>query len=185
MAMSPMEIVGSAEVSALSDFGACFETFRVEAFRFECLPEYFVDEEADAFRAYVAGQDRPANLNIEWINLLQAAKTRGAQVKRVRLLPRPKTEYVKFEYYWGYKPQREFGEEIRLVEPTILKEINNLPLAMDYWLFDRNVGFLMIYDLAGRFLGVLALPTRLSWKSSQMTPWTCSRQRLYVKDGRL
>lgn len=153
-AMNPLEVMASSRVCPLEEFGAAFEGFRLEAFRLECLPTYSVDEERDALSLFRRKQPRPASLNSEWLEILDSVRKRNAIVRRIRLLPQIPSEYIHFEYEWGYRVSALHGEEIRglrVTEDLIAK----FPVLIDFWLFDSRTAFLMLYDFAGRFLGVL------------------------------
>ena len=130
--------------------GKLFESFRVSAFRLECLPAYDVTEDAerDAYRLWLAG-DRPQAPDREWPKLVASVVAAGKTVQRVRVI-HGMTDYIRFELEWGYPSNVAAGEDIRVLE---LGADDESP-ALDYWLFDSVVAVRLLYDGTGQFLGV-------------------------------
>src|ERR1700674_4558028 len=157
--MNPMEIMADAEKCTLPEFGLNFQSFKEEAFRLECLPIYRVNSETTAIQQFERGEPKPVPFNQDWIDILESAKSRGATISRIRLLPRPITSYVKFEYSWGYLPQQNLGEEVRAIDLHRIDVLASATLVIDHWIFDRSNAFLMVYDFMGQFMGVLKAGT--------------------------
>ena len=132
------------------ELGKLFESFRYSAFRLECLPSYDVteDDEAEALQLFRHGRPEPPwRKDRAWLQTVRAAKQRGAQMQRVRLVESPLTNYQRFQCAWGYPANVTAGEDIRILDhrPSGL-------LAVDYWLFDDTTAVVLEYDDAGRFL---------------------------------
>jgi hypothetical protein len=130
------------------DLGNLFESFRVSAFRLECLPAYDVTEDAEreAFRCWKSGEELP-RVEREWLLTVRRAVARGARMQRVRMVSTQPTEYQRFQFAWGYQENTAAGEEIAILdhEPSGL-------LRVDFWLFDDATAVVLEYDDAGRFL---------------------------------
>lgn len=132
------------------ELGRLFESFTVSAFRLECLPSYDVteDDEAEAWRQFRHGRPEPPwKKDRLWLQTVRAAKRRGAQMQRVRMVESPLTDYQRFQCAWGYPANVEAGEDILILE--------NRPdglLAVDFWLFDDEIAVVLEYDEEGRFL---------------------------------
>jgi hypothetical protein len=118
----------------MTTFAEAFETFEREAFRLETLPAYDVPGQEDL---------------AEWHATLDAGRARGAVFRRVHVVERPLSEYLRWEVE-QYKLNAQHGEKIRLVEA---KSADDVPT--DFWLFDRGHAFDMQYDEDGRFLGAV------------------------------
>ena len=154
--MDPMDAFASSQKLSLEEFGQHFETFRSRAFRFECLPIYRVASEKGAFINFSRGEKNPpSDFNENWIEILKKVSSRRAEIQRVRLLTSTPTEYIRFECEWGYKRQTKYGEKILFLEENTFKKINNFSITIDYWLFDEDIAYYMIYDFVGQFMGVL------------------------------
>jgi hypothetical protein len=137
------------------DLGKLFESFRVSAFRLECLPAYDVTEDAEreAFRCWKSGEERPP-VEREWLLTVRRAVGRGARMQRVRMVSTQLTEYQRFQFAWGYQENTAAGEEISILdhEPPGL-------LRVDFWLFDDRTAVVLEYDDAGRFLRAVMAET--------------------------
>ena len=137
------------------DLGKLFQSFRSTAFRLECLPAYAVteDEEAQAFRHWLNGE-QPPEKEREWPKLVASAVAAGKSMQRVRLVPEPPSQYLRFQMVWGYPANVAAGEDIRMLnhEPPGL-------LKVDFWLFDNEVAVVLEYDEQGRFLRAVVAET--------------------------
>jgi hypothetical protein len=134
------------------DLASLFESFRSTAFRLECLPAYAVteDDESEAFRLWLAGE-QPPQQEREWPKLCASAVAAKKSMQRVRLVPQPASEYVRFQMAWGYPANVAAGEDIRILdhEPAGL-------LKVDFWLFDDTTAVVLEYDDDGKFLRAVA-----------------------------
>ena len=128
-------------------FGALFTSFRSSAFRLEQLQVYDVPSEVEALAAW--HRDGSAAPNVAWCRTIRAARSRGASMRRVRVLIEPLSDYTRWELT-GMRWSVEAGEDIRVL---VAGELGEWPSGPDYWLFDDEVGVLMAYDEAGRFRG--------------------------------
>lgn len=130
------------------DLASLFDSFRSTAFRLECLSAYAVteDDEAQAFRLWLAGQ-QPPQKEREWPKLCASAVAARKSMQRVRLVTQPLSDYLRFEMEWGYPPNVAAGEDIRILdhEPAGL-------LKVDFWLFDETTAVVLEYADDGRFL---------------------------------
>jgi hypothetical protein len=145
------------------DLGKLFESFRVSAFRLECLPAYDVTEDAEreAFRCWKSGEERPP-VEREWLLTVRRAVGRGARMQRVRMVSTQLTEYQRFQFAWGYQENTAAGEEISILdhEPPGL-------LRVDFWLFDDATAVVLEYDDAGRFLRPVVAETVAPYRQAR------------------
>lgn len=162
---APYELFAKLTVAPLAEFGAAFEKFEGCAFRLECLPSYLVEEEVEHLGAYKRGDPCPPGMNIEWLQFLESARSKGRVVQRVRLVPqhRDVLDYFGFEAEWGYKENIRAGEQIKLMPSANLAGYaNRVPILQDYWLFNDARCYVIFYDLLGRFLGTIRVPDNVA-----------------------
>lgn len=136
------------------DFNYLFDRFEHEAFRLETLPVYTVDEEQETFAAFLAGTAPPLTeltFFSEWHDSIRGVTAKGGQVKRVRILDDPPTDYQRFEI-WAGQFNTAAGEILTYLKRSQAAEID-LPLASDWWLFDSKHLARMQFDTDGRPLG--------------------------------
>lgn len=159
--MNSIDFFYSLRPHPLPDFGKHFSSCKKSAFRLELLSIYTVPEEEKAIALYLAGDpEPPADFNKEWIDILERANRDSVKFSRVRVIDGPLTDYIRFEFDWGYRKNIKFGEDIRfLMRDKIGPFQTPVPVLKDFWLFDDQDCFLMEYDYYGRFLGVTKVPS--------------------------
>ncbi|MEU9874971.1 DUF6879 family protein [Streptomyces phaeochromogenes] len=143
--------------SAPRSLGDLFDTFQREAFRLETLDDYSRSGSTDAYRAFLDGQERPADYNADWLDEVRTHTEAGRRMYRVHVLTRPLTPYLRFELGWGYVTNATAGEEFFILDVT--DRPNPLPPDVgDFWLTDSTTAAPMHYSDDGKFLGVDVLP---------------------------
>ncbi len=139
--------------SGAPEFRALFDTFAHSVFRLEALQAYQGARERDLLADFLAGRPRPADpLKADWTSMITANVQAGKSVQRVHVVREPLTDYLRFELTWGYEPNAEAGEDIRVVRVD-----DDWPRELprhDYWLFDATDLYDMHYDNDGVLLGV-------------------------------
>ncbi|MDF3293750.1 MULTISPECIES: DUF6879 family protein [Streptomyces] len=129
-----------------------FSEFEQEAFRLETLDDYSRSGSVDAYHAFLAGQEQPEEFkSSDWVTTVRNATRAGRRVYRVHIVSRPLTDYLRFEFGWGYQRNMAVGEEFFILDIT--EQENPIPEAPDFWLFDNQVISAMNYDGNGKFLG--------------------------------
>ncbi|MGI5481073.1 DUF6879 family protein [Streptomyces lavendofoliae] len=136
--------------------GELFDTFKQEAFRLETLDDYSRSGNTDAYQAFLAGEQQPADYNEAWVSELRAHTSKGKRVYRVHVLSRPLGAYLRFELGWGYQKNATGGEEFFILDTT--DRPNPLEGAPDFWLMDNQTPAVMNYSDGGSFLGADVLP---------------------------
>ena len=152
------------QVIPLAEFGAEFDTFKREAFRLEGLQVFDVPEEKESFARFQLDRKAqpPDGLNEEWHQIIRKAAQRGAIMKRLRIAILPLADYLLFEIAWGYSRSVEEGEAISILEVGCYADVPvQNDFLKDFWLFDDSRGYVVDYDLRGRFLGVWKADTEL------------------------
>ncbi|MFF3001336.1 DUF6879 family protein [Kitasatospora sp. NPDC057940] len=143
------------------DFENLFSTFRREAFRLETLDDYSGSSSAESIRAFLDGEQQPADYNHEWVEEVRANTGSGKRMYRVHILSRPLTPYLRFELGWGYTKNATAGEEFFILDTT--EQPNPLDGVPDFWAFDESMVVTMSYGDGGTFLGAGKESTAEKW----------------------
>ena len=128
-----------------------FDTFTRDATRIEALPSFRIAEEAPALAAAREGKRPDLEFLREWHEYLDEVSASGRTSRRLRLASSPLTEYERFEIEWAYASNAEHGEQVRLVSRS------ESPDMKDYWIFDGESVFEMLYGPDGSFIGSQAV----------------------------
>jgi len=127
-------------------WAAYFRDFTVSAFRLETLSAYNVDDEFDEYQRFLAGERPPADLYYGWLDTVAGHAAAGRSMQRVRVVSRPLSDYVRYEFEWGYEFNVKAGEDIRILDVT--NRDVELP-DLDFWMFDSTAVVHMNYDETG------------------------------------
>lgn len=149
------ELFSSAQMVDTRTFSGEFATFVRSARRVELLPAYFAPDEQESFKQYLRGEPVDSEFNSAWHDILKKARTRGARVERLRAIPDSPTPYLCFEILHGYKHNATHGEQVSFVSHEALIRDAGIGALIDYWVFDDQRLYIMIYDFRGQFIGVL------------------------------
>ena len=135
------------------EFGGLFRSFQRTAFRLETLPEYRTGSEDESIRRFLAGEDRPQATEKKqaWVQLIRSHAAAGRRMGRVHLIRGDSTDYLRWEIQWGYLPNAEAGEDIRILQvgEGELPELG----TEDFWLFDDERAVRMLYRPNGQWPG--------------------------------
>lgn len=122
-------------------------------FRLETLDHYDVSSDGGDFRRYMRGESGPdAERKAAWHKVLQADLDRGVTTSRVHVVRSPLSDYLRYEFEWGYAHNLAY-EAIRildLAEQPLPAELDGIG---DFWLADGHAAAVMHYDQDGRYLG--------------------------------
>lgn len=126
-----------------------FLTVKKLAFRLEVLPHYADNSSGDSadLEYFKATGSVPEKHNETWIKLIEAARRRGATVLRLRAVSDPLSPYENFELRQGYNAGLRAGEQIHIIERSILSR------PFDYWCFDGELIEVIKYGDYGEHLG--------------------------------
>jgi hypothetical protein len=146
-----------------------FRDFEGSAFRLELHPIYTMPGEADELRRFRAGELPPADYHYSWLDTVAQAKKAGKTIRRVRVVKRPLTDYIQYEFSWGFVYNVEAGEDIHVLDLTG-RPGPNLP-DHDFWLFDDSTVVKMLYRPDGTQIGRELvehpdLDSYLSWRDA-------------------
>lgn len=120
-----------------------FREFTSSAFRLELHQVYTMPGEAEELRRFRAGEAPPAGYHYGWLDTVAAARQAGKDMRRVRVVRRPLTDYTRYEFTWGFAYNVTAGEDIRILDVTDRASVA-LP-ARDFWLFDERTVVDMLY----------------------------------------
>ncbi|MGQ0779077.1 MAG: DUF6879 family protein [Pseudonocardiales bacterium] len=141
------------------DLMRMLRVFAASAFRLETRQSYADDGEAAAFREWREHghvPDSTGPLIAEWTGLVRAHVDRGAIMRRVHVVSRPLTDYVRFELALQQAHSVPAGERVRVVDAGLHPE---LARADDFWLLDDRVGVRLSYDDAGKLTRLRRMTT--------------------------
>lgn len=142
------------------ELGDLLDQAQVELFRLEVLDAYDVATDGGDFARYLAGEPGPDLARKgPWLDRLRQDAARGLHNSRVHVVRSPLTDYLRYEMEWGYAPNAEAGEDIRIVDLAETEAPTGLP-DHDFWLMDDRIAVIMHYDEGNRFLGAAAAPER-------------------------
>jgi hypothetical protein len=134
-------------------FFELFTSFERTARRLETRDRYDIPGERESFQRFLAGEpDDPDELILRdrWLSNLRTATAAGKRFERVRVVPEPLTDYLRFEVR-GTRYNVDFGEDVRYVHRN---QANALGLpAHDFWVFDSSRLVLMYFTADNRHLG--------------------------------
>jgi hypothetical protein len=133
------------------------DRFTSDALRYETLTYYDVASDGDDFARFLAGEPGPSPEVVGgWGRWVQQQRSRGATVRRVRVLREPPSDYLRFEMGWAYVANVSAGEDIRILDLTERPAPAEVVDA-EFWMLDRQRIALMAYSMAGKFLHAHAL----------------------------
>lgn len=131
-------------------FSRLFSEFAHTAYRLEVRTAYGVTDEDVPFQKYLAGEDPGIQWLQPWLDLMSAQTRKGKQVRRVRVVDDPPSDYLRWEI--DNTPYNlRAGEDIRYLSRGRANELD-LPRT-DYWIFDDSLLALLEFDEDDRFLG--------------------------------
>ncbi|WP_329044244.1 hypothetical protein OG738_24045 [Amycolatopsis sp. NBC_01488] len=136
------------------ELGRLFRTFRLSAFRLETFPVYDVASEREEYDRFLAGEKPPADLHYGWLDIVAGHREAGRSMQRVRVVSRPLTDYVRYEFEWGFQFNVRSGEDIRILDLT--NRALDLP-QQDFWFFDDSTIVRLDYDEDGAVSGRMRL----------------------------
>lgn len=160
--MDSMKVFNDLEQIDINSFFSCFSNFEHNAFRLEMLDIYNVSGEIEEYQQFLNGDTPPINANEDWVEIINGAYSRGAEINRVRWARKPFSTYLNYEILWGYRASVDAGEKISVIIGDAMPSFKTIvPILKDFWLFDNKECYLLEYDFVGTFLGINKLPNSL------------------------
>lgn len=125
------------------------------AWRLETLDDYRVGSDGSDVDRYLAGEPDPdPGRKNPWLAELRAERATGKRRGRVHMLTTPLSDYLRYECEWGYVPNSDAGEDIRILDLTTTPRPAGIP-DEDFWLLDDEHVLRMVYGPDHRFLGAI------------------------------
>lgn len=130
--------------------------------RVETLSRYTSASDRDWVAAYLHGEQKPdVEAKREWLDILSGHAAAGHPVRRVRVVQRPVSDYVRYSCEWSYVDNAAAGEQVR-----VLDEDDDDPdaadlahLVGDFYVADDRV-ITMRYDADGAFVSAEVVADR-------------------------
>jgi hypothetical protein len=126
--------------------------FTSTLFRLETLDTYDVGSSVEDYQRYLTGQPGPVNKGA-WMEVIRNEVARGLHTYRVHVVRSPLTDYLRYEFEWGYTCNAEAGEHIRILDTAEQTKPDPVPDDEDFWLIGDEHLVLMHYTPEGRFEG--------------------------------
>lgn len=135
-----------------------------DVLRVETLGSYLSDTDRDWLDAYLRGDPKPdAELKRAWLDRLARAAQRGHPWRRLRIIPRPVPDYVRYACEWSYVDNAAVGEEIRVMDQADWpEEVDGVVSCGDFYVADATV-IAMNYDADGQFRNAEAVDEYEMW----------------------
>ncbi|TCP56077.1 hypothetical protein EV191_10117 [Tamaricihabitans halophyticus] len=140
-------------------------------FRLETLSQYSVDSDGDDYLRYLAGEAEPVNKT--WPDVIRDEVSRGLITYRVHVVSSPLTDYLRYQFEWGYAYNAAAGERIRILDVTERAKPPEV-VNKDFWLIGDEHLLLMHYMSDGAFRGAtIAEPELLpQYTAARDAAWT-------------
>ncbi|WP_267246565.1 DUF6879 family protein [Streptomyces sp. PR69] len=132
-----MSVDGSSPVLLEgNEWKAYFRNFKHSAFRLEVHQTYTMPAEADSFRDFLSGAQRPESFNAPWHQTIREHTAAGRTMVRAKVVRRPLTPYSRYLFEWGIPGNVAAGEDYQIVDLTD-RTNPGLP-EQDFWMFDES-----------------------------------------------
>jgi len=118
------------------DFRRLCVTFEHTAFRLETRDRYLDDEEQEPLRRFLAGESPDDAWFMDWYETVEQLTAAGRQMKRVRVVSEPHSDYTRFGIDLARRLNVPSGEDIRYLPRRRARELS-LP-DEDFWLLDST-----------------------------------------------
>ncbi len=129
-----------------------------EAFRLETLDRYAVPGEAGTVRRYLAGAPHEKTEFVRsWADYVADMVASGVTYHRVHVVQSPLSDYLRYEFEWGYAEYARRGERAYILDTAEVLQPDGVP-DYDFWLLDNTHVIRMHYEPSGAFLGAELLP---------------------------
>ena len=141
----------------MNNFDKNWRSAKKSVFRLQGRAEYKVTGQAENIAQWKLGKldlDKDKFWQ-KWMGSLKNAKTRGLAIQRVRVSPKPLTDYIKFESDVWRKYLSQTGEKLFFLDcDEYQKIIAGLGFnPKDFWLFDDKILLIFNYDKTGQLAG--------------------------------
>jgi len=145
----------------MNNFDKNWRSAKNNIFRLEGRAEYRVPGEQENIEKWKKGElDMKNNKEWQgWMGSLKSAKAKGIATKRVRVVPKPLPDYIKYEISLWQDHSTKNGEELFFINSEEYQKI----VAgcgfnpKDFWLFDDKKLLILNYSHNGQFSGEILI----------------------------
>ncbi|MFA6375880.1 MAG: DUF6879 family protein [Candidatus Paceibacterota bacterium] len=145
----------------MNNFDKSWRSAKTSIFRLEGRPAYKVAGEQKNIAEWKKGElDLGGDKEWQkWMVLLKSAQTKKIAVQRVRVVPSPLPDYIKFEIDSWQKYSVKNGETFFFLDAKDYQEIITACgfNSKDFWLFDDQSLLIFNYDKSGQFTGEILI----------------------------
>lgn len=105
------------------------------AWRLEVQQVYTIPSEAEDLAAFLRGDPVPDEY--PWRDYVREQVSKGIYMGRVHVVEQPLTDYLRFQFAWGYELTVPVGEDVGIIDLSTTPN-PGLP-DEDFWLYDDHV----------------------------------------------
>ncbi|MPZ65628.1 MAG: hypothetical protein GEU83_08965 [Pseudonocardiaceae bacterium] len=137
-------------VLTTEEFAELFRSARCSARHMENRDRYDVPGEREELRRFLDGDWTESDERHErtgWERTVRGLVDQGRRFERVRIVPEPLTDYLRFELF-GCRLNVEFGEDVRYLDRAEAVRLD-LP-DHDFWVFDSTTLVLLRFTADDR-----------------------------------
>jgi Family of unknown function (DUF6879) len=140
-----------------------FRAFVATAWRLEVRTSYGLLADDRPYQDFLAGREPDLAGLTPWLDLMrEQIRGRGKRVERVRVVDRPPSDFLRWEYHVN-RWNAEAGEDIRYLTREMADDLH-LP-AYDFWIFDDAAVAFMVFAGSGEFTGpILVDDEAVTWQ---------------------
>ena len=134
--------------------GEAFSSFKKSAKRLEVLQEYHIEGgELEQYNNFCEGKKVEEFDDLkEWNKFIRQSTEQGKIIERIRVVKNPVSKYIKFEIELGYISSQKCGQVVDFISFEKFNKINKTNINNEFWIFDDEIIFEMIYNEKGEFL---------------------------------
>lgn len=141
-----------------TELGEIIEATQRSIFRLEAMAEYNVTAADRDVTRYLAGEEPDMDRKQAWLDTLRARVARGIELRHVRVLRTPLSDYDRMACEWGFDYNVQTGQQVRVWDTSrhSAGELAHIDAAGDFYLLDSGTLLQMFYNEAGGFTGALS-----------------------------
>ncbi|WP_156993754.1 DUF6879 family protein [Pseudonocardia acaciae] len=122
--------------------------------RVQTLDRYNVASDEGKYECYLNGEPKPMTPFLEgWYQELRDDAAVGRVWRNVHVVKLPLTDYLRYQFEWGYAYNVRAGQDVRVVDTQTHPEAELFFDPGDFYVFEHNEILHMRYDKEGHFLG--------------------------------
>lgn len=153
----PAQLLGERGDLTVSDLGGFIASrHRTDLLRVQTRDLYSVASDGEDFRRYIDGfRFEPSQARKDWAAKLRADADAGKVRRNVHVVREPLSQFLSFQFEWGYAYNAEAGQDIRILSVEAGAAAEHLMHVGDFTVIEHKDVVCNRYDDAGRFLGAV------------------------------